>query len=360
MRSRRVRAGVAGACALGLVLGACGEDGGDGEATATTTAGAATTGFTGPTTYPLTIDNCESKETFTRAPRTVLTEGAPQNTALLIELGLKDRIVKTTIYSTRSDIPGMPAQLKTLNRVTVEGNGLPREEMIALEPDLVVAGFDSYFQSTEGFATRDELHAAGINAYAPAYFCAEFKENPSAAEVVARKNAGIDAHLQTIIELGQIFDVNDRAAALVAEIRQTIADTRAKVAGLPLKRMTITDPSIADETMSGGVIYVYGGKILDELLAVAGGTNVWADGDDFQSVSKEDATARPADVVVYGEYDGAPPPEQVLAFVKATFPSWPAAQTGSVVQIDDTVTLQVTHPGLTTLMAKALHPEAFS
>ncbi len=354
---RDVRAGIAGLFLLSLVLAACGDDGEDAGTTATT---AAVLGGAGRTAYPLTITNCGSTETFAQAPRTVLTEGAPPMTALLVQLGLKDRIVKTTVFSTRSDIPGMTAELESLPRVVVENLGLSREEAIALKPDLIVGGQESYFQAKRGFALRSELHAAGIQAYAPAYFCANNVDNPTPEAVAARKNAGIEEHLQTIIELGRIFDVNDRAANLVAEIRQTIADTEAKVGSLPPKRVTFTDPSIADETKSGGAFYVYGGKVVDELLAATGGTNVWSDQEGFATITKEAATVRPADVVIFGLYEGSPNPQQVTAYVQATYPSWPAAASGSVVQVDSTVNLQITHPVNFTLLAQALHPEAFS
>lgn len=303
---------------LVLELGGCGSGGDESQGPAAVT----DAGATGPTTCPLTITNCSSTETFTKTPETVLTEGAPSNTALLIQSRLKNRIVKTTADSTRSDIPGMPDELASLPRVKVPDNDVPREETIALHPDLVLAGFDYYFQPENSFPTRDELHAAGIQAYAPSYFCAQFTKNPSPEVVTARKNAGIEQYLQTILELGRIFDVNDRAAALVADIRKTMEEPKAKVANLPPKKVTITDPSIADETMSGGAVYVYGSKILDELLSVTGGTNVWSDQDDFQSVSKKVATLcdRPtwwSSANTIGEYDWTHPPKPVASYIKA-------------------------------------------
>lgn len=350
----RVR--VLGVCAIWLLLVGCANGGSNSNADV---APPGAPGGEGRTTYPLTIENCGSTETFTKPPETVLTEGAPAMTALLISLGLKDKIVKTTIFSTRTDIPGMTAQLESLNRVQVASLGLSREDAIALHPDLIVAGLDLYFQPKKGFTTRAQLHTAGIQAYAPSYFCADNVENPSPEAVAARKAATIEAHLSTITEIGRIFDVPDRAAKLVAEIRQAIDDTRAKVANLPPKKVTITDPSIADTAKSGGKFYVYGGKVLDELMAAAGGTNLWADVPGFQAVSKEDATVRLANVVVYGLYDGAPSPDAVMSYIQITFPSWPAAQNRSVVQLDDVVNLQITHPILVTSLGKALHPEVF-
>lgn len=44
--------------------------------------------------------------------------------------------------------------------------------------------------------------------------------------------------------------------------------------------------------------------MLDDLLAATGGTNLWPDVHGFQKVSKEDAPARPADVVVRGLIEG--------------------------------------------------------
>ncbi|MGH3938014.1 MAG: ABC transporter substrate-binding protein, partial [Pseudonocardiaceae bacterium] len=310
------------------------------------------------TTYPLTNTNCGSTEIFTKAPERVLTEGASAMNVLLLQLGLKDKIVKTTSFSTLSDIPGMSAQLESLPRVKVASLGLSREEEIALAPDVVIAGQQSYFESKKGFATREQLHAAGIQAYAPNFFCANNVDNPTPEALVAQNARTFEDDLKVITELGQIFNVNDRAAQLVADIRRAYDDTRAKVASLPTKRVTVLEPSSAKP--NAGVLYVYGGTVLTELITAAGGTNVWADQEGFASVSKEAGVDRPADLIVVADYDDAVPLDQVKEYVKTNFPDWPAARNDGFVVLHDTTNFQVTSTELVQALAKALHPEAVS
>ncbi len=52
------------------------------------------------TTYPLTLENCGYKETFTKAPEHVVALG--QNTAeILLLLGLEDKIAATAFWPTK-------------------------------------------------------------------------------------------------------------------------------------------------------------------------------------------------------------------------------------------------------------------
>lgn len=71
------------------------------------------------------------------------------------------------------------------------------------------------------------------------------------------------------------------------------------------------------------------------------------------------AEARPAEVVVFGTYDGGPTPAAVVAHLEATFPSWPATRYRRFVHLADAVNLQVTNTTLVSLLAQALHPDAF-
>jgi iron complex transport system substrate-binding protein len=222
------------AVVLALALGAtaCGSSDSSSRSDSTTAA------FTGGTTYPLTITNCGSTEIFAKAPTKMLTEGASAMNVLRVQLGLTDAIVKTTAFSALSDVPGMSAQLESLPRVKVASLGLSREDTIALAP-VVIAGQQSYFEPKKGFATREQLHAAGIQAYNPSFFCASNVDDPTAKALADQKARTFEDDLDVITQLGQIFDVNDRAAKLVEKIRAAYDDTREQVADEPPKRVTV-------------------------------------------------------------------------------------------------------------------------
>ncbi len=59
-----------------------------------------TTSSAWATTYPLTIENCGQKETFTKAPARVVALG--QNTAeIMLLLGLQDKMVASAFWPTK-------------------------------------------------------------------------------------------------------------------------------------------------------------------------------------------------------------------------------------------------------------------
>ena len=72
----------------------------------------------GTVTYPLTIDNCGYKQTFTKPPqRVLLMQGASVGEAeTLIHLGLDDSVIANTQYYGVSDTPGMAEKVDALPR----------------------------------------------------------------------------------------------------------------------------------------------------------------------------------------------------------------------------------------------------
>ncbi|MWL75225.1 ABC transporter substrate-binding protein, partial [Escherichia coli] len=91
----------------------------------------ATAGSAFATTYPLTIENCGYKETFTKAPERVVALG--QNTVeILLLLGLEDHVVASAFWPTKV-LPELAAKNEKIKTLTVEIPGL--ESILAQNPD---------------------------------------------------------------------------------------------------------------------------------------------------------------------------------------------------------------------------------
>jgi iron complex transport system substrate-binding protein len=84
----------------------------------------ATAGSAVATTYPLTIENCGYKETFTKAPERVVALG--QNTVeILLLLGLEDKVAASAFWPTKV-LPELAAKNEKVKTLTVEIPTLPQ------------------------------------------------------------------------------------------------------------------------------------------------------------------------------------------------------------------------------------------
>jgi iron complex transport system substrate-binding protein len=160
-------------------------------------------------THPLTIDNCGTEVTFDAAPERVVTVKS-STLELLLALGLEDRIVGTAF----SDGPVPEAYAEAASGLDVVSDKVPsREVTLALEPDLVFAGWESNF-SAEGVGERAELERLGVHTYVAPAACkaAGYMPDPLTFDEVFRE----------FDEAGAIFGVTDASAELVADQRAAL------------------------------------------------------------------------------------------------------------------------------------------
>ncbi|WP_098465182.1 putative F420-0 ABC transporter substrate-binding protein [Isoptericola jiangsuensis] len=164
------------------------------------------------TAYPLTLDNCGTEVTFDAAPQRVVT--VKSSTAeTMLALGLGDRVVGAAFL----DGP-LPDDLAAAAQGTAVAEPLSdqvpgTEAVLALEPDLVYAGWESNV-SADGAGERDTLHSLGVNTYVAPAACKDPAYMPDPLT--------FDDVFAEIAEVGQVFDVADAAAALVADQRATL------------------------------------------------------------------------------------------------------------------------------------------
>lgn len=152
------------------------------------------------TDYPLTLDNCGMSLTFAAPPQRVV---AIKSTAaeLLLSLGLGEHMVGVAFL----DGP-LPEGLGGAN-IPVLSEKLPSQEVVLeTEPDFVYGGWESNF-AADGAGERPGLLALGVNSYVA----------PAACRSVKPAKLSFDMLFAEIAEMGQIFNVENKAAALIAE-----------------------------------------------------------------------------------------------------------------------------------------------
>lgn len=315
------------------------------------------------TAYPLTIDNCGTSVTFTQAPRKVLIMSGASvgESESLIALGLGDRVVANAQSYGVSDEPGMAEKVAALPTGGLTQNknfDVPAEQVLASGADLVVSTFPGGFNADSGFATREQLAATGINSLVNPTNCA--LSNPDASDAQKATLAGQSprSSLEFLVLLGQIFDVQDKAYSLSADIAARIEKVGAAVAGQPAKKMLLVFPGMAMMN-ANNLPAVFTGGLYDRVLASAGGVNsfVGKDQNFTSTMNAEQLASAEVDLLVLGSYTPNEKPAEDAQRIFDAYPDWAASKTKAYVAVSDGVYLGPTNAWAIEKIAKAAHPD---
>jgi iron complex transport system substrate-binding protein len=324
------------ACAVVVPLAACG-----GTKTSSAPAASADVSAAGGvrTTYPLTIDNCGRAVTFTQAPkRVVLLNGASvAEVESLIALGVQDRIVANSQRYGASDDPTMLTKIDSVPTGGVKINEnyeVPREQVLAQSPDLVVSTWAGGFDDKIGSVTRDQLAKSGINSYVTPANCALGATAPRPADQEKYQKRSVESSFELLTDLATIFDVQQRGAEVVAK-------ARADLAALPSptrqpKRVLVAYPGMSAMSTTG-LPAVFGGGIFDDIIVRAGGVNAFAGATDKQlaDINAEAMAAANVEVLVIGLYAEGEDPKALAEKLFQQFPQWPASKTRTYTSVSD-------------------------
>lgn len=165
--------------------------------------------------YPLNLDNCGFALDIEAPPQRVV---AIKSTAaeLLLSLGLGEKLVGLAFL----DGP-LPDALGG-GDIPILSEKLPSQEVVLeVEPDFIYGGWESNF-AADGAGDRPTLSQLGVASYVA----------PAACRSVKPAKLTFDHLFDEIAEMGAIFDVEDRAAALVAEQKAALAGVAADTRGL--------------------------------------------------------------------------------------------------------------------------------
>lgn len=363
MNLRTIALSVATATCL-LTVTACGDDTTDSAAQATSEATTAPT--SAPTTeasaadgdhgghdhsedsdasgYPVTIDNCGVSLTFEQAPqRVVILNGTSvAEVETFLALGIEDSIVANAQSYGSSDIDGMLEAIAALPTGGVELNEnfeVPREQTLAMEPDLVVSTWAGGFSEEMGSVTRDQLTELGINSYVTPVNCSYGALDPRPEDVEAWDNQTYEASFQLLEELGTIFGVEDRAAEVIGDARARIEAVAAEPGEDP-PAVLIAYPGMSMMN-ANGLPAVFGGSFYDSIIDATGGVNSFP-GRDFAemgSVNAEELAAADVDVLVVGLFMPGEDPAAYADALFAQYPQWSAAETGTWISLSESVYL---------------------
>jgi iron complex transport system substrate-binding protein len=353
-----------GALALVAVLvtaSACGTAGS--AANAPISAGPPVTATAAPTSYPLTIENCGRKLTFDRAPsKVVLLNGTSvAEVESFLTLGLQDRILANSQSYGVSDDPSMVAKIRSVPTAGLKLNDnfeVPREQVLALEPDLVISTWAGGFDDKIGSITRDQLAQAGVNSYVTPVNCAYGDPAASPADQERLKGQSIESSFELLLQLGQIFDVQQRAVDHVNQARAKIGQVEQRVAGKQPKNVLVAYPGMAMMN-SNGLPAVFGGGIYDDIVSRAGGVNAFKGKTtaELAEINAEALAAAKVDVLVIGLFQENENADRLAADLFAKFPQWEASKTRTYTSVSDSFYLGPLNALAVEKIADAAHGE---
>lgn len=319
------------------LLGACGDDPDPVGA-----AGTAPAPQPAPerTTYPLTIDNCGQRVTFRAPPkRVVILNGTSvAEVESFVKLGIQKHIVANSQSYGISDDPGLAAEVKGVSTAGLKLNEnfeVPREQLLALKPDLVVSAWSGGFDPKIGSIGRAALAKAGINSFVTPVNCAYGDPNASAADQAKLKSQSVESSFELLTELGRIFDVQERAATTIAAQRKQLAAIKVPAPD-ERKSVLVAYPGMSMMNKNG-LPAIFGGGIYDDIITRAGGTNPFAGRTDDQlaAVNAEALAAAKVDVLVIGLFTAKEDPEDLAADLFKKFPQWSASKTKTFTSVSD-------------------------
>lgn len=265
-----------------------------------------------------TVQSCNRSVTFDSAPERAISNDV-NLTEMMLVLGLADRMVGYTGISGWKTLD--EKMRKGVEELPELSSKYPTKEvLVGADADFFFAGWN-YGMKVGGEVTPETLEPFGIMVY-------ELSE--SCAHIMSKDKASIEDMYNDLLNLGRIFEVEDRANALVDGYRAELTGfTDGLETGEPL-RVFVYD-SGEDTPFTAGRY-----AMPTALIEAAGGRNIM---DDFKkswaTVTWEEVVERNPEVVVIVNY-GSVTAEEKRAFMMSN----PAFAELDAVKNDRFVTLE--------------------
>jgi len=302
-RSRRARiVGVASTVLLGALISCNGEKGTPAPAASSTRADATQ------------LDDFGRAISFQTAPQRVVSLN-PTTTETIFAIGAGSRLIG------RSHWDEWPSAAKAVPDMG-NGIGVNVEEVVAAHPDLVIL-----YASEDNRAAADRLGSAGI-------------------ATLSLKIDRVADFNRAIRLLGRVLGDSAKAAFVEDSVAATLARVSRATSGLP-------HPTVVWPLIDASPMVVGGGSFLNELLNVAGASNIYSGlSQPSPLVSIEDVAARNPDLVIRGGEGGS------IAPLSGVWRAVPAVARGHVIRIPLTMVMRpsVQMGAGAAVLARALHP----
>ena len=266
----------------------------------------------------VSVDSCNRTVTFDSPPQRAISNDV-NLTEMMLVLGLSDKMVGYTgISGWKTLDEEMRLGVKQLPELSPKYP--TKEVLVGADADFFFAGWN-YGMKVGGEVTPETLKPFGINVY-------ELTE--SCIHIMTKKKVSMDDMYNDLLNLGLIFQIENRAKKLVDEYRSDLKNFTQKLESIPAKKVFVYD-SGEDTPFTAGRY-----AMPTALIEAAGGINIM---DDFQkswgTVTWEEVIDRNPEVVVIVNY-GKVTAEQKRKFMMSN----PAFANIDAVKNDRFVTLE--------------------
>ena len=250
----------------------------------------------GDSHYPVTIttynyENEPVEMTFEKAPEKVFAY-ANSNIEELLALGLGDKIVAA--YGLDGDVR---EDLKDeFDKIQYMDTKPSKEEVVAMEPDFIAAWYSSF--SDDWLSDVSFWQERDVNTY--------MSLNSAAKGPASEFPRTIEDEYEDILNLGKIFDCEDKAEEIVDQMKGEIDKVKEHVEG--------TDPlSVAVLEDEGDSFRVYGTETLGGNIPETLGAELKLGAENSENVGAEDLIAADPDVLFMINYDGFMTADEAIA-----------------------------------------------
>ncbi len=252
--------------------------------------------------YPVTVENCGARVTFREKPARTVTNDVGI-TELMFALGLEDRMAGYVMPDDKGQVDKVAWKDGYRRTAWLSKQQITKEIALEARADLVFAGWHYGFDEGSGF-TPQTLSGLGVSSYVLTESCRSGK-GPERGVM-----SPLHALYTDLANLGEIFDVRDRADRL-------IADFKAQIAAVPepaYRPGVFLYDSGEDKPYTSGRF-----AAPEEIITKAGGRNVMGDvADSWTTVGWESVVERDPEVIVINNY-GTPDAEAKRKFL-TSFP----------------------------------------
>ena len=249
--------------------------------------------------YPVTVKSCGRDVTFDAPPARAISNDV-NLTEMMLALKLQDRMVGYTgISGWKTLDEGLREGVKELPELSPKYP--TKEVLLNADADFYFAGWN-YGMKVGGEVTPETLEPFKIKVY-------ELTE--SCIHIMAKNKPTMDDMFIDLLNLGKIFDVEDRAEALVAGYRTQLDDITTRIGGIEKPVRVFVYDSGTEKPFTSGRF-----GIPTAMIEAAGGVNIMEDVEkSWTEVSWEPVIERNPEVVVIVNY-GDVTAEQKIAFMK--------------------------------------------
>ncbi len=210
--------------------------------------------------YPVTVQSCDRQVTFEKAPTAAVSNDV-NLTEMMLALGLQDHMVGFTgISGWKTLAPDLREGIGELPELSAKYP--TKEVLLGADADFYFAGWN-YGMRVGGGVTPDTLEPLGIRVYELTESCVHIMDKAK----VSMQDMYLD-----LLNLGRIFNVEERAKQLVAGYQTSLANFQAELPKLDQPVKVFVYDSGEEQPFTSGRF-----GMPTALIEAAGGVNVLDD-----------------------------------------------------------------------------------